>query len=85
MSNQECKLLVRKLVLLPNRLYPSGCSSCLIVKNLSEDDIESTIEETNELLKQQDISFIENVLPYDKLKKEYKGMHRTVRAGFVIW
>jgi len=64
---------IRKLVLLPNRLYPSGCSSCLIVKNLSEDDIESTIDETNELLKQQDITFIENVLPYEKLKKEYKG------------
>ena len=57
---------------LPNRLY-SDISICLITKDEDENDSDETIQIVKNNLKELDITFIDTILPFDKLKKEYKG------------
>ena len=48
-------------------------TKCLLTKNLDGNQDE-TIDMVKELLAKEEITDIEKIIPYDMLKKEYKGI-----------
>jgi len=64
--------LVRKMVPLVHSMWSDSATKCLIVKDLDKKH-EDTVDMTEELLKEHQVTGITKVLPLDQLKKEHKG------------
>ena len=64
--------LVRKMVPLVHSMWSDSATKCLIVKDLDKKH-EDTVDMTEELLKEHQVTGITRVLPLDQLKKEHKG------------
>merc|ERR1711990_129194 len=77
---------VRKFATLENDLWNEQTTKCLIVKDIDE-DIEETIEQIQNLLKENKIEGINKIIPYNQLKKEYKGyeLKRNLAKDFDIF
>ena len=60
------------MVPLVHSMWSDSATKCLIVKDLDEKH-EDTIDMTEELLKEHQVTGITKVLPLDQLKKEHKG------------
>ena len=64
--------LVRKMAPLVHSMWSDSATKCLIVKDLDKKH-EDTVDMTEELLKEHQVTGITKVLPLDQLKKEHKG------------
>ena len=53
-------------------MWSDSATKCLIVKDLDKKH-EDTVDMTEELLKEHQVTGITKVLPLDQLKKEHKG------------
>ena len=60
------------MVPLVHSMWSDSATKCLIVKDLDKKH-EDTVDMTEELLKEHQVTGITKVLPLDQLKKEHKG------------
>jgi len=63
---------VRKLVVLENELWSPDTSICLLTKDYGATQ-EDTVDEVKKLLHTAGITRISKILPFEELKKEFKG------------
>ena len=59
-------------------MWSDSSTKCLIVKDLDKKH-EDTVDMTEELLNEHQVTGITKVLPLDQLKKEHKGKLSTYR------
>ena len=59
-------------------MWSDSATKCLIVKDLDKKH-EDTVDMTEELLKEHQVTGITKVLPLDQLKKEHKGKSKGRR------
>jgi len=77
---------IRKMVPLVHSMWSDSSTKCLIVKDLDKKH-EDTVDMTEELLKEHQVTGITKVLPLDQLKKEHKGheLKRILSKEFDIF
>jgi len=63
---------IRTMAPLIHSMWSESSTKCLIVKDLDSKQ-EDTIDMTEELLKEHEVKGITKIIPFDQLKKEYKG------------
>ena len=62
-------------------MWSDSATKCLIVKDLDKKH-EDTVDMTEELLKEHQVTGITKVLPLDQLKKEHKGKSFNAKFHF---
>ena len=72
------------MVVLPNRLSSENISICLISKDEDENESDETIQVVKNILENHEIKFVDNIIPFDKLKKEYKGTNYFTYTGYSV-
>ena len=69
------------MVPLVHSMWSDSATKCLIVKDLDKKH-EDTVDMTEELLKEHQVTGITKVLPLDQLKKEHKGKSFIIEFYF---
>ena len=64
----------RLFVELEHSLWSEQTSICLLVKDSATKDQEDSIEAAQATLKAANVTNVNKIIPYDQLKKEYKGL-----------